>query len=132
MSRSTPSRSSGRSGDDATSAGWTVTGRRFANRPEPAAQREQRLLRPDRGRRIGPLRPADGAEQDRIGRAARLDVLGPDRDAVRVDGDAPGEDLGPVDREPEPPPGRVDDPAGGLDDLGPDPVARDRGDRGTC
>ena len=29
-SRSTPSRSSGRSGEDPTSAGWTVTGRRFA------------------------------------------------------------------------------------------------------
>ena len=38
---------------------------------EPAAKREERLLRPDRRRRIGPLRAADGAQQDRVGLAAR-------------------------------------------------------------
>ena len=70
--------------------------------PEPAAQGEQRLLRADRRRRVGPLRTADGAEQDGVGRPARLDVLGSDGDAVGVDGDAAGEDLRPVDREPEP------------------------------
>ena len=37
--------------------------------PETAAQREERLLRPDRRRRIRPLRATDRAEQDRVGRA---------------------------------------------------------------
>ena len=45
--------------------------------PEAAAQREQRLLRPDRGVGVVPLRPADRAEQHGVGVAARLDVLGP-------------------------------------------------------
>src|SRR5450759_4559757 len=35
MSMSTASSSSGRSGDAGTSAGWTLTGRRFANSPRP-------------------------------------------------------------------------------------------------
>ena len=44
-----------------------------------------------RPRRAGSRRPSPQA----------LDVLGPDRDAVRVDRGAAGEDLGPVDREAE-------------------------------
>ena len=50
ISRSTPSSSSGRSGDEATSAGWTRDRPQVGEQPEPAAQREQRLLRPDRRR----------------------------------------------------------------------------------
>ena len=100
-----------------TSAGWTLTGRRLANRPRLAAQREQRLLRPDRRRRVGPLRPADRAEQDRVGRPADLDVLGADRDAVGVDRGAAGEDLRPLDGEAEPAPGRIEHAPGGIDDL---------------
>ena len=84
---------------------------------QAAAEREQRLLRPDRGRWIGPLRSADGAQEDRVGLAAGGDVLGPDGDAVRIDRRATHEVLGPVDREPEPGAGRVDDPSGGVDDL---------------
>ena len=94
--------------------------------PESTAQREQRLFRADRGRWVGPLRPADRPEQDGIDGAARLDVLGPDRHPVGIDRGAAREDLRPVDREAESLAGRVDDPARRADDLGPDPVARDR------
>ena len=95
---------------------------------EPAAQREERLLGPDRGRRIGPLRPTDRAEQDRVGRAAGGEVLVADRDAVGVDGGAADDVLGPVDVEAEPAARRVDDAPGGGHDLRPDAVARDRRD----
>ena len=95
---------------------------------EAAAQGEQGLLGANGRAGVGPFRPAHGAEQDGVRRVARLDVLGSDRDPVRVDRDAAGEDLRPDGVEPEPPPGRLDDPPRGLDDLGADPVARDRGD----
>ena len=111
-----------------TSAGWTVTGRRLANRPRPPRSAKSACSGRTARRRIRPLRAADRAEQDRVGTATGLDVLGPDRDAVRVDRDAAGQDLDPVDREAEPSPGRVDDPPRGVDDLGPDPVPRDRDD----
>ena len=90
--------------------------------PEPAAQREERLLRADGRRRIGPLRAADRAEQDRVGRAARLDVLGPDRDAIGVDRGAAGEDARTSRRRTRTAPGGVDDAPRGLHDLRPDPV----------
>ena len=102
ISMSTPSRSSGRSGDDATSAGWTLTGRRFANSPSPPRSANSAC-----SGRTG----ADGSDHfgpptapSRIASAAphALDVLGPDRDPVGVDRGAAGEDLRPVDREPEP------------------------------
>ena len=96
---------------------------------EPAAQREERLLGPDRGARIGPLRATDRAEEDRIGLAAGRDVLVADGDAERVDRDAADDVLRPVDREPEPVAGRIDDPPRSRDDLRPDAVARDRRDR---
>ena len=51
-------------------------------------QREEGLLRADWRRRVGPFRPTNRAKQDRIGRAAGLDVLRPDRDAVGVDREA--------------------------------------------
>ena len=105
-----------------------LDGAKVREEPEPAAQREQGLLRADGRGRIGPLRSADGAEEDRVGVAAGLDVLGPDRDPVRVDRDAPGHDLRPVHREPEPLSGGIDDTPRGVDDLGPDPVARDGDD----
>ena len=60
---------------------------------EPAAQREERLLRADRRARVGPLRAADRAEQDRVGRAAGGQVLVADGDPVRVDGGAADEDA---------------------------------------
>ena len=123
-----PSSSSGRSGDEPTRAGWTFTGRRLAKRPRPPRSANRACS----GRTVADgsdhFGSADGAEQDRVGGATGFDVLRSDRDAVRVDGDAAGEDLGPLDREAEPSPGRVDDPPGSVDHLGPDPVSRDRGD----
>ena len=59
---------------------------------EAAAEREQGLLGADRGVRVVPLRPADRAQEHGVGRAAGLDVLGPDGDAVGVD-------AGPADDE---------------------------------
>ena len=94
--------------------------------PEVAAQGEQRLLGADGRRGIGPLRPADRAQEDGIDRRARLDVLGPDRDTIGVDRATPGEDLRPDDLEAEPPAGGLDDATSGIDDFGADPVARDR------
>ena len=128
MSMSTPASSSGRSGDEPTSVGWTLTGPKVGVQPEPAAQREQGLLGPDRRARVGPLRAADRAEQDRVGLAARGEVLVADRDPEGIDGGAADEVLRPVDPEPEARPGRVDDAPRGGDDLGPDPVAGDRRD----
>ena len=69
---------------------------------EPAAQREERLLRPDRGARVGPLRTADRAEQDRVGLAAGRQVLVADGDPERIDRGAADDVLRPVDREAEP------------------------------
>ena len=105
-----------------------LDGTKVREEPEPAAQREQGLLRADGRGRIGPLRSADGTEEDRVGVPAGLDVLGPDRDPVRVDRDTAGHDLRPVHREPEPLSGGIDDTPRGVDDLGPDPVARDGDD----
>ena len=96
--------------------------------PEIAAQGEQRLFRPHRRRWVGPLRPADSAEQDRIGRPACLDVLGSDRDAIRIDRGAPGDDLRPLDGEVEPLAGGVEHTPGGIDHVGPDAIAGDRND----
>ena len=105
--QSTPSSSSGLSGDAAMSWRWTVIGRRLANSPRPPAEREQCLLRADRGVRVVPLRAADGAEQHGVGLAARLHVLGPAGDAVRVDPRPADDELGPVEartRTAAPPP----------------------------
>ena len=78
--------------------------------PEPAAQREQGLLRADPGVRVVPARTADRAEEDRVGRPAALHVLGQDRQPVGVDRRAAGEHVRPVEPEPEglaaPRPGR--------------------------
>ena len=74
ISRSTPSSSSGRSGDDATSAGCTVTGRRLRVQPKAAAQREERLLRAGRrrsGRPTSGRRPRRGAPRRPRGSARR-------------------------------------------------------------
>jgi hypothetical protein len=95
---------------------------------QPAAEGEERLLRPNGRRRIGPLRPAHRPEQDRVGRAEGVDVLRPDRNAVGVDGRAAGEKLGPLDAETEGVTGRIDDPPSGRDDVRPDAVPRDGGD----
>ena len=62
---------------------------------EPAAEREECLLRPYPRVRVVPLRAADRAEEDGIGSPGRLDVLGPDRDAVGIDPGAAGDDLVP-------------------------------------
>ena len=79
--------------------------------PQPTAEGEGGLLGPDGGRRIGPLRPAHGTEQDGVRLPARRHVLGPDRDAVGVDRDPADEELGPGDVEPE-------GAARGVDDRG--------------
>ena len=96
--------------------------------PQLAAQREQALLRADGRRRVVPLRPADRAEQDRVVLAGPGDVLGSDRDAVRVDRVAAGRDVAPVDLEAERRPGGVEHAPPRGDDLRPDPVSGDRRD----
>ena len=125
---STPARSSGRSGDDADEGRLDGDRAQVRVQAEPAAEREERLLRADRGARVRPLRAADRAEQDRVGLAAGGQVLVADGDPERVDRGAADDVLRPVDREPEPRAGRIDDPPRGRDDLRPDPVARDRRD----
>ncbi len=91
--------------------------------PEPAAELEQGLLRADGGIRVVPLRAADRAEQDRIDLPARGEVLVTERHAVRVDGAAADEVLGPGDLEPERDARGVEDAARLRHDLRPDPVA---------
>src|SRR5690349_18180494 len=93
-----------------------------------AAEREQALLRANGRGRVVPLRPAQRAQQDRVAPAGPGHVLGPDRDAVRVDGIATGGDVRPGDVEPERLPGGVQNRTPGGDDLRPDPVPRDRRD----
>ena len=125
---STPASSSGRSGDDADERRLDGDRAQVGVQAEPAAQREERLLRPDRGARVGPFRTADRAEQDRVGLAAGGHVLVADGDPERVDRGAADDVLRPVDREAEPRAGRIDDAPGRGHDLRPDPVARDRRD----
>ena len=100
---------------------------------ELAAEREQALLRADGRRRVVPLRAADRAEQDRVVLAGARDVLGPDRDAVRVDRVAAGRDVGPLDVEAERLPGRVEDRAAPPRRPRARPRPRDRRDPiGAC
>ncbi len=98
MSMSTPSSSSGRSGDDAgerrmdasPAAGWRTGRARRAGRRAPAPGGPRPPGRPTSGRRprrAGSRRPSPQA----------VDVLGPDRHAVRVDRRAADEVLGPLD-----------------------------------
>ena len=96
---------------------------------EAAAEREQRLLRADGGVGVVPLRPADRAEQDRVGVAARLHVLGPARRCRTRRSPAPPT-TSSVQSKPNPNrrPGRLEDRDGPGHDLGPDPVARDERD----
>ena len=101
MRQSTPSSSSGLSGD--ASIELRVDGDRAQVREqaEAAAEGEQRLLRADRRVRVVPLRAADGAEQHGVGAAARLDVLGADGDAVGVDPRPADDELVPGEPEAE-------------------------------
>ena len=96
--------------------------------PEAAAEREQRLLRADRGVRVVPLRPADRAEQHGVGVTARLDVLGPAGRPVRVDRRAADRELLPREAEPEPGTDRFEDVDRPGDDLRAHPVAGDERD----
>ena len=93
---------------------------------EPAAQGEERLLGPDRRSRVVPLRPADRAEEDGIGRGAGIDVVGPDRHAVGVDPGSAHDELRPFEREAEGRPGRFEHAPPGCQHVRPDAVARDR------
>ena len=95
---------------------------------QSAPQREERLFRTDRGIRVGPSGATDRAKQDRVGRAAVGQVLVPDRDAVRIDGDATNQVLRPSDREVEASAGLVDHAPRRRDDLRAHPVAGDRRD----
>jgi hypothetical protein len=95
---------------------------------ESTAQREERLLRSDRGVRIRPRRTPDRTEQDGVGRTAGGEVLVADGDPERIDRGAADDVLRPVDHEPEPGAGDVDHAPSRSDDLRPDTVARDRCD----
>ena len=80
-------------------AGWTVTGRRFANSSRPPRSANSACSGRTGADGSSHLRPADGAEQDRVApRRPRVDVLRPDRDAVGVDRRAAGERRRPLDR----------------------------------
>ena len=85
----------------------------------PLAQAEQALLG---ARRVGvgrvPFRAADGAEQDRVGGAAGVEDLVGEGDAVRVDRGAADQALVELELAE-----RLEQPPGGGDDLGADPVA---------
>ena len=121
------------SGEAATSAGWTVTGRRFANRPRSAAQGEQRLLGADGRVGVVPLRAPDGAQEDGVGIAAGLDVLGADGDAVRVDAAPPTSSSCQSNPKPKRRPAASRTRRRRVDDLGADPVAGDQRDPvGEC
>ena len=114
-----PAIRSSRSGLAPTSAGLGRTGRRLANRPIPL----RRPSRPCSGRgRVGvggvPLRPADGAEQDRVGGAAGVQHLVGEGGAVLVDRDAADQALVELELAQG-----LEQAAGGADDLGADPVA---------
>ncbi len=93
---------------------------------EAAAQGEERLLGADGGRRVVPLRAADGAQQDRVARGARGEVLVADGDAVRVDRRAAHDQVRPVDLEAEARAGGVEHALRRGDDVRADAVARDR------
>ena len=132
MSRSTPASSSGRSGDGGDERRVDADRAQVGEQAEPAAQREQRLLRADRRRRVVPRRAADGAEQDRVGRAAGGDVLVADRRrrtrrSRRRRRRCSVQSIAKPNRVA----GRVEDAPGGGDDLRPDAVARDRRRSGT-
>ena len=129
---STPASSSGRSGDDGDERRMDRHRAEVGVEAEAAAQREERLLRADRRLRVVPAsvrRPRRGGS--RPPRRRRVDVLGPDRDAVGVDRRPADEVLRPFHAEAERRAGRLDDPARRVDDLRPDPVTGDDGDRGT-
>ena len=92
---------------------------------QPAAHGEQRLLGPDRRGRVVPSRAADGTEEDRVARRAGGQVLGADRDAVRVDPGPADHDVLPGDAEPEARANRGQGALRGGDDVRPDAVTRD-------
>ena len=93
----------------------------IAEQDQAPAQGQEPLLGADRGVRVVPLRAPDGAEEDRVGRGAGIDVLVADGNAVGVDRRAAHEDLVPRDPESEPGADRVED--------APDPPGRRRARR---
>ncbi len=97
---------------------------------EPRAQPEQALLRARLGG-VGcvPAGPAHRAQQHGVRTRAGLEHLVGEGGAVGVDGGAADQVLVPCDREPVVGRDRVDQLAGDRHDLGPDPVARQQGDR---
>ena len=85
----------------------------------PLAEAEQALLGAGRvGVGRVPLRPADGAEQDRVGGAAGVEHLVGQGDAVLVDREPADQALVELELAQ-----RLEQEAGGGDDLGTDPVA---------
>ena len=129
--RSTPSSTSRRSGEEATSSGTVHTGRRLATDAEALAEPEQRLLRPDRRAGIVPLRPADGAEQDGVGRPRARQLGGGQRLARRVDGGTADDPGGELEREPVSGCDRLQNGDRLRRHLGTDAVAGEDGDRRT-
>ena len=110
------------------SAGSTVIGRRLANRPRPLRSANSACSGRTVASGLSHFGPPHGAEEHGVGVAARLDVLGPDRHPVGVDGDPADDQLHPVEREPERAAGGLEHPDGARDDLRPDAVARDQRD----
>ena len=110
---------SSRSGLAPTSAGLGPHRAQVGVEAHPLAQAEQALLR---ARRVGigrvPFRPADGAEQDRVGGAAGVEHLVGERRAVGVDRAAAHQLLVELELAQ-----RLEQAARGADDLGADPVA---------
>jgi hypothetical protein len=95
---------------------------------EPAAKREQRLLRTDRRVRVGPGGPTHRAEEDRVRPGAHGNVLVADGGAIRVDRGTADRQLVPPEGEPGPLGDRLEHGARGADHLRSDAVARDHRD----
>ena len=118
-SRSVPAIRSSRSGLAPTRAGLGPHRAQVGEQAHPLAQAEQALLG---ARRVGvgrvPFRPADRAEQDRVGGAAGVEDLVGEGGAVLVDRDPADQALVELELAE-----RLEQGAGGADDLGADPVA---------
>ena len=125
---SAPARTSGRSGDAASSAACARHRTQVREQLERRSQAEQRVLRARGCRRVIPSRAADRAEQDRIGGAAGVQGFVRQRLAGGIDRRTTDLALVPAHLEPEPGPGGIDAASRHVADLGPDPVAGQVGD----
>ena len=113
-----------------SSAGWTVTGRRLANRPRPPRRANSACSGRTGGVRVVPLRAADRAEQDRVGgpgrpRRPRSRIATPYASIAAPPTRSSVQSIAKPNARRRP---RRATARAGSDDLRTDAVARDRGD----